>query len=172
MSIKAKIPAIAYLRTSSAANVGTDKDSEKRQRAAIEAFAKRAGYELVDEFYDAAVSGADAIDTRPGFAAMLKRIEANGVNYYYEIHGQGEPLLLLHGGLGSIHMFGPVLRSLAQKRQVIAVDLHGHGRTPLGSRKIDLVDIGNDMAAVQAGQQMWRRVEVVGLPCRQHDTDR
>jgi NADPH-dependent curcumin reductase len=41
--------------------------------------AKRAGYELVGEFYDAAVSGADAIDTRPGFAAMLKRIEGNGV---------------------------------------------------------------------------------------------
>jgi DNA invertase Pin-like site-specific DNA recombinase len=43
------------------------------------AFAKRAGYELVDEFYDAAVSGADPIDMRPGFAAMLERIEGNGV---------------------------------------------------------------------------------------------
>ena len=62
-----------------AANVGTDKDSDKRQRAAIEAFAKRAGYELIDEFYDAAVSGADPIDMRPGFAAMLERIEGNGV---------------------------------------------------------------------------------------------
>ena len=68
-----------YLRTSSAANVGTDKDSDKRQRVAIEAFAKRAGYELVDEFYDAAVSGADPIDMRPSFAAMLKAIEGNGV---------------------------------------------------------------------------------------------
>jgi len=54
-------------------------DSDKRQRAAIEAFAKRAGYELVDEFYDAAVSGADPIDMRPSFAAMLKAIEGNGV---------------------------------------------------------------------------------------------
>jgi Resolvase, N terminal domain len=54
---------------------GTDKDSDKRQRAAIQAFAKRAGYELVDEFYDTAVSGADPIDMRPGFAAMLERIE-------------------------------------------------------------------------------------------------
>jgi DNA invertase Pin-like site-specific DNA recombinase len=73
------VEAIAYIRTSSAANVGTDKDSEKRQLTAIEGFAKRASYELVSEFYDAAVSGADPIDTRPGFAAMLKRIEANGV---------------------------------------------------------------------------------------------
>src|SRR5690349_16723299 len=76
---KARVPAIAYLRTSSAANVGADKDSEKRQRLAIEAYAKRANYELVGEFYDPAVSGADPIETRPGFAAMLERIESNGV---------------------------------------------------------------------------------------------
>jgi DNA invertase Pin-like site-specific DNA recombinase len=76
---KTRTPAIAYLRTSSATNVGADKDSDKRQRQAIEAFAKHAGYELVAEFYDKAVSGADAIETRPGFAAMLERIESNGV---------------------------------------------------------------------------------------------
>ena len=75
-------------------------------------------------------------------------VAANGVNYYYEIHGQGEPLLLLHGGLGSIDMFGPVLPALAATRQVIAVDLHGHGRTGLGERPIDLVDIGDDLAVI------------------------
>src|SRR5215213_9073349 len=71
--------AVAYLRTSSAANVGADKDSEKRQRAAIIAYAKAAGIEIVDWFNDAAVSGADHIDTRPGFRDMLERIEGNGV---------------------------------------------------------------------------------------------
>ena len=76
------------------------------------------------------------------------RVEANGVNYYYEIHGRGEPLLLLHGGLGSIDMFRPVLPVLAEGREVIAVDLHGHGRTPLGDRKINLIDIGNDLAVI------------------------
>ena len=50
-----KTAAVAYLRTSSAANVGRDKDSDKRQRAAITAFAKSAGYEIVAEFYDQAV---------------------------------------------------------------------------------------------------------------------
>src|SRR4029078_4457553 len=70
--------AVAYLRTSSAANVGPDKDSDKRQRAAVAAFAKRAGFTLVDEFYDAAVSGADPVDQRPGFAQMLQRLAANG----------------------------------------------------------------------------------------------
>ena len=74
-----KIQAFAYLRTSSAANVGEDKDSDKRQLAAIEAHAKRAGIEIVDTFNDAAVRGTDPIDSRPGFAAMLERIEGNGV---------------------------------------------------------------------------------------------
>lgn len=71
--------AIAYLRTSSAANVGADKDSDKRQRAAIEAYAKREKWEVIEEFYDADVSGADPIETRPGFSALLDRIEGNGV---------------------------------------------------------------------------------------------
>jgi DNA invertase Pin-like site-specific DNA recombinase len=71
--------AIAYLRTSSAANVGVDKDSDKRQRAAIAGFAKARGYELVDEFYDAAVSGADPVTERKGFKAMLDHIAGNGV---------------------------------------------------------------------------------------------
>src|SRR5260370_12472049 len=70
----------------------------------------------------------------------------NGVNYYYAVYGAGEPLLLLHGGMFQIEMFGPNLTKLAQSRQVIGVDLQGHGRTPLGDREINLVDIGNDMA--------------------------
>ena len=74
-----RIDAIAYLRTSSAANVGSDKDSDKRQRAAIASFAKAHGYRIVDEFYDAAVSGADPVAERPGFKAMLDRIAGNGV---------------------------------------------------------------------------------------------
>src|SRR5262249_37289021 len=79
MSRNNRTPAFAYLRTSSATNVGTDKDSDKRQRAAIEAFAKRAGYNLVGEYYDQAVRGADALDARLGFAAILKQIAGNGV---------------------------------------------------------------------------------------------
>ncbi|RYB01434.1 recombinase family protein [Lichenibacterium ramalinae] len=78
---KAKqVQAIAYMRTSSAANVGEDKDSSKRQLAAIETYAKRAGIEIVGSYYDAAVKGGgDPIERRDGFAAMLKRIEGNGV---------------------------------------------------------------------------------------------
>jgi DNA invertase Pin-like site-specific DNA recombinase len=76
--VRAK-PAAAYLRTSSAANVGGDKDSEKRQLAAIQTYAKANGFEVVETFYDAAVSGADHVGDRPGFAAMLERLVSNGV---------------------------------------------------------------------------------------------
>src|SRR5438128_3391059 len=75
-------------------------------------------------------------------------VTANGVKYYYEVHGKGEPLLLLHGGLGSIDMFRPMLPKLAETREVIVVDLQGHGRTPLGDRPFRLESIGDDMAAL------------------------
>jgi DNA invertase Pin-like site-specific DNA recombinase len=71
--------AVAYLRTSSRTNVGVDKDSDKRQLASIEAYAKAAALEIVATFYDAAVSGADPVTDRPGFAEMLERLMSNGV---------------------------------------------------------------------------------------------
>jgi pimeloyl-ACP methyl ester carboxylesterase len=86
---------------------------------------------------------------------------ANGVNYYYSVYGTGEPLLLLHGGLGEIEMFGPNLTKLAQIRQVIGVDLQGHGRTPLGNREISLVEMGNDMAGVLK-KLGYDKVDVLG----------
>lgn len=70
--------AVAYLRTSSAANVGSDKDSDKRQLAAINAFANANGFEVVGVYYDAAVSGADPVTERPGFVEMLGRVVSNG----------------------------------------------------------------------------------------------
>jgi DNA invertase Pin-like site-specific DNA recombinase len=71
--------AIAYYRTSSATNVGADKDSLARQKAAVTAYAKANKITIVAEFYDAAVSGADPIEARPGFLDMLARITGNGV---------------------------------------------------------------------------------------------
>jgi len=73
-----KRQAIAYFRTSSAANVGPDKDSQRRQREAVMAYAKTHRMEVMESFYDAAVSGADPIDTRPGFIALLDRCKENG----------------------------------------------------------------------------------------------
>lgn len=71
-------PAVAYFRTSSATNVGVDKDSLARQRQAVAEYAKRSGFKIVGEYYDAAVKGSDPIDTRPEFAAMLAYMLGNG----------------------------------------------------------------------------------------------
>jgi pimeloyl-ACP methyl ester carboxylesterase len=88
-------------------------------------------------------------------------LTVNGIDYYYEIRGEGEPLLLLHGGLGQIEMFGANLKTLQEKRQVIGVDLQGHGRTPLGTRPIDLPAIGADMAEL-VEKLGYDKVDVLG----------
>jgi len=69
--------------------------------------------------------GGPSTDTQ----AQGRYASVNGLNLYYEIHGSGEPLILLHGGVGASEMFGPILPPLAERRRVIAVHLQGHGRT-------------------------------------------
>jgi pimeloyl-ACP methyl ester carboxylesterase len=97
----------------------------------------------------------------PGAEAKTGYAKANGINYYYEVSGQGDPLLLLHGGLGSIDMFRPILPALAANRTVIAVDLQGHGRTLLGDRPFDLRAMGDDMS-VLLQQLGYSKVDVLG----------
>jgi pimeloyl-ACP methyl ester carboxylesterase len=74
----------------------------------------------------------------------------NGLNLYYQIHGSGRPLVLLHGGLGSTEMFGDVLYALAAGRQVIAVDLQAHGRTADIDRPLRYELMADDIAALIA----------------------
>ena len=74
--------------------------------------------------------------------------EVNGINLYYETHGTGRPMILLHGGLGSGEMFGPILPTLAEYHQVITVDLQGHGRTADIDRPIDIRLMADDIAAL------------------------
>ena len=93
--------------------------------------------------------------------AKSGHIEAGGINYYYEIHGEGEPLLLLHGGLGSTGMFAPIMPQLAENRTVIGVDLQGHGRTALGERPISLEAMGDDMATIVKALG-YDKVDVLG----------
>ena len=72
--------AVAYYRTSSATNVGSDKDSLKRQQEAVQGYAKANKIEIVREFYDAAVSGADPLHERQGFSELLTYVAGNGAN--------------------------------------------------------------------------------------------
>ena len=74
--------------------------------------------------------------------------DVNGINLYYETHGSGRPLVLLHGGLGSGEMFGPIMPTLAESHLVVAVDLQGHGRTADIDRPIDLGAMADDVAAL------------------------
>ena len=80
--------------------------------------------------------------------AMGSYADVNGLNMYYEIHGAGRPLILLHGGLGTSSMFGEVLPMLAQSYQVIAVELQGHGRTADIDRPLRYELMGDDIAAL------------------------
>lgn len=74
----------------------------------------------------------------------------NGINLYYEIHGTGAPLILLHGGYGSTGMFTDLLPSLTPHRQVIVVDLQGHGRTADIDRPLRREHLADDIAALIA----------------------
>jgi pimeloyl-ACP methyl ester carboxylesterase len=74
--------------------------------------------------------------------------DVNGINLYFETHGTGRPLILLHGGLMSGETFGPVLPALAERHRVIAVDLQGHGRTADIDRPIDIQLMAGDIAAL------------------------
>ena len=74
--------------------------------------------------------------------------DVNGVRLWYEIHGAGKPLVLLHGGYGAVEMFAPILPTLAARRQVVAVDLQGHGRTADVDRPLRYESMADDVAAL------------------------
>jgi pimeloyl-ACP methyl ester carboxylesterase len=95
-----------------------------------------------------AASGATAAFA--GTTATIKSGYApvNGLKMYYEIHGSGQPLVLLHGGLGASTMFSEILPQLSSKRQVIAVDLQAHGRTADINRPMSHEAMADDIAAI------------------------
>lgn len=102
--------------------------------------------QLVEDFPEPSYEGTVTID---------------GLDMYYQIHGEGEPLVLIHGGLMTIEAWGPFLSALAQSRTVYAIELEGHGRTvdldrPLSIRQF-ADDVGGFIAAMDIGP-----VDVVG----------
>jgi pimeloyl-ACP methyl ester carboxylesterase len=88
------------------------------------------------------------IDVTTGVNGTGQYADVNGIKLYYEIHGSGRPLILLHGGLMSGEMFGPVIPAFAANHQVIALDLQGHGRTADIDRPIDMRLMADDVAAL------------------------
>ena len=72
----------------------------------------------------------------------------NGIELGYQVVGEGEPLVLLHGGFGSVEMFGPNVHLLAAGRQVIGVDLQSHGRSPAADRPMRFETMADDIATL------------------------
>jgi len=93
--------------------------------------------------------------------AIANYAQVNGINLYYEVHGEGEPLILLHGGIGAIEMFGEVLPLLAEGRQVIAVDLQAHGRTVDIDRPLSLEAMADDIATL-IQRLYFAKVDIMG----------
>ncbi len=89
-----------------------------------------------------------SIMTNPANRPASGYAPVNGVEVYYEIRGEGKPLVLLHGGYGAIEMFGPVLDTLAAARKVIGVDLQGHGRTLPFDRPMSFEALATDVAGL------------------------
>ena len=89
-----------------------------------------------------------SIDGTSDTQASGQYADVNGINLYFETHGTGRPLVLLHGGLGSGEMFGPVIAQLAASHQVIVPDLQGHGRTADIDRPLDHRLMADDIAAL------------------------
>jgi len=87
--------------------------------------------------------------------------DVNGLSLYYEEHGSGEPLVLLHGGLGAAELWAPVLPALAAGRSVIAVDLQGHGHTADVDRPLRPETMADDVAALIAHLGL-ERADVMG----------
>lgn len=92
----------------------------------------------------------------------MPRASVNGLDMYYEIHGEGQPLVLLHGSLSAIGTsFGTLLPLLARSRQVIAVEQQAHGRTPDVDRRLSIEQLAEDAAAL-LGRLGLQRADLLG----------
>src|SRR4051794_37425153 len=86
--------------------------------------------------------------------------ESDGISFYYDERGEGAPLVLLHGGIGSGEMFASVAPALAQGRRVIVIDLQGHGRTGDVDRPLDVSAMADDVAGVI--EQLGGKADLLG----------
>jgi pimeloyl-ACP methyl ester carboxylesterase len=93
-------------------------------------------------FAQAEINTATPMTPQIGYAPV------NGLQMYYERHGRGEPLVLLHGAFGTIDLWGPILTTLAESRQVIAVEFQGHGHTGDIDRPFSYEQLADDVAAL------------------------
>lgn len=99
--------------------------------------------------------GQPASGVKSGYA------QVNGLKMYYEVHGTGQPLILLHGGVGSTGMFSEIMPALASSREVIALDLQAHGRTADIARPLSYEAMADDVAALMKTLEI-KQADVMG----------
>ena len=73
----------------------------------------------------------------------------NGIEVYYEVYGEGKPLILLHGAFYTIEMnWGQLIPELSKTRKIIAIEFQGHGHSPYSDRKLDIATLARDVEGV------------------------
>ena len=118
------------------------------RRRTFVALAAAAGTALVAPARGFAQGDAGTATPATGTAPRTGYAPVNGLRMYYEVHGRGEPLVLLHGVFGAIDLWGPILTALAEDHQVIAVEFQGHGHTPDIDRPFSYEQWADDVAAL------------------------
>jgi pimeloyl-ACP methyl ester carboxylesterase len=88
-------------------------------------------------------SGQQIKPSKSGYASV------NGINVYYEVYGEGSPLVLLHGAFYTIDMnWGQLIPELSKTRKVIAIEMQGHGHTPFSDRELAITTLASDVEKV------------------------
>ena len=94
-------------------------------------------------FIGSSSSGQQIKPSNSGYAPV------NGINVYYEVYGEGRPLVLLHGAFYTIEMnWGQLIPELSKTRNVIAIEMQGHGHTPFSDRELSITTLANDVEKV------------------------
>ena len=94
-------------------------------------------------FIGSSSSGQQIKPSNSGYAPV------NGINVYYEVYGEGRPLVLLHGAFYTIDMnWGQLIPELSKTRKVIAIEMQGHGHTPFSDRELSIANLANDVEKV------------------------
>ena len=94
-------------------------------------------------FIGSSSSGQQIKPSNSGYAPV------NGINVYYEVYGEGRPLVLLHGAFYTIDMnWGQLIPELSKTRKVIAIEMQGHGHTPFSDRELSITTLANDVEKV------------------------
>src|SRR5580704_15616328 len=107
-------------------------------------------------FIGSSSSGQQIKPSNSGYAPV------NGINVYYEVYGEGRPLVLLHGAFYTIDMnWGQLIPELSKTRKVIAIEMQGHGHSPFSERKLDITTLASDVEKVMDYLKI-DRADIVG----------